>query len=785
MAKAKKLAIIAVIAVVVLVVIFALIGEYLKSAYSSIPTPTSTKAPPTSLYSGMVSQQLLFYRNGQYIVPYALMSFLSSNSPKVYFNASLLLNPPPSKIYMLNYSSCYDCGNLAAFEGDLSGYLGKYNISGYNNISLVSQPTLLGIQNNSILIIPTGLMPTFMLGNVNGTNTTYVQALLNKGVSIIYIGQSFSSLLLPNGIVIPNSNIPPFLVTSSTSPSNNSAGFHFTNRTFAFDAGSRYGSISYENEYNGSIVAFSNYLNTWPSESDAAYDVARAVAESFWLPRYLNASYSTAANPYVSTSGKAGLIFNSSTVPFSQANINKLNSGALRIVVSNSRNYSISDNSRYLYLTYKPDYSINGTLSIPASTLPGSSFEAAIVIFTHSAVPVGVQPHITIYNTTTYSAIRTIELKYANVAGNFSFLQFLRPDIGPGDYIAEVQSFSGSVYSASLFSVPPINIVLTRSNFTNNNYIFSLTSQGAPLSGIPYTIYLDGIYPENGTIQNGTISYSLPRGTQQFYGNLNFRIEMLATNFTYTAVHPSPTISIPSEYVEIAVVAIIVLLLVTLVRAPNKDEFYIDVPNLPKHPSTPIKIKENEVLLAFDKLNSYYHWRYMPLSRNEVKLAISSNIRVNSMPVNLTLSNVEVILDELVSHGDIVEMNEFYAPKYWITQSGHDIEYLTVFKLLRLFMISHAFVFTDLDASPVADMVVALQGEKRYIVIYSQTSKFKNVPVYANSKTYVAFINSDRLTEFKDRLYGTPSPGNEQFKLYLASGMIKLVDANNPDEILS
>lgn len=385
------------IAVVVLVVIFALIGEYLKSAYSSIPTPTGVKAPPTSLYSGLVSQQLLFYSNGQYIVPYALMSFLSSNSPEVYFNASLLSVPPPSGIYMLNYSSCYDCGNLAAFEGDLGGYLEKYNISGYNNISLVSQRGLLSIKNNSILIIPTGIMPAFMLGNVNGTNATYVQALLNKGVSIIYIGQSFSSLLLPNGIVIPNSNIPPFLITSSASPSNNSAGFHFTNQTFAFDAGSRYGSISYENEYNGSVVAFSNYLNTWPSESDAAYDVARAVAEGFWLPKYLSASYSTAANPYTSTSGRAGLIFNSSTVTFSQANINKLNSGALRIVVYNSKNYSVSNNSRYLYLTYTPDYAINGTLSIPTSISPGSSFEAAIVIFTHSAVPIGVQPHITIY----------------------------------------------------------------------------------------------------------------------------------------------------------------------------------------------------------------------------------------------------------------------------------------------------------------------------------------------------------------------------------------------------
>jgi hypothetical protein len=173
----------------------------------------------------------------------------------------------------------------------------------------------------------------------------------------------------------------------------------------------------------------------------------------------------------------------------------------------------------------------------------------------------------------------------------------------------------------------------------------------------------------------------------------------------------------------------------------------------------------------------------MPLSKNEVRMAIATNLRKNNMPINLTYNNVDVILSQLVEKNELASIDDLYAPKAWIDASKHDIEYLAVFKKLRLYFVSHALIFSDLDSSTVADMTIASHGEKIYIVIFSPTSRFKNIPVYSNSITYIAFINEDRLEEFKDSLYSNVSPDVEQLKLYISAGMIRLINVDNPDDI--
>ena len=76
----------------------------------------------------------------------------------------------------------------------------------------------------------------------------------------------------------------------------------------------------------------------------------------------------------------------------------------------------------------------------------------------------------------------------------------------------------------------------------------------------------------------------------------------------------------------------------------------------------------------------------------------------------------------------IVGADDLYAPKAWIEQSGHDIEYLVTFKKLRLYLVTHAYLFTDMDTSSVADIVATLHNERKYIIIHSKAMKFSNIP---------------------------------------------------------
>ena len=69
-------------------------------------------------------------------------------------------------------------------------------------------------------------------------------------------------------------------------------------------------------------------------------------------------------------------------------------------------------------------------------------------------------------------------------------------------------------------------------------------------------------------------------------------------------------------------------------------------------------------------------------------------------------------------------------------------------------------------------------------MIYSDTSKFKNMPVFTDSKTYLTFLNASKLEEFKNRMYRTVNTDAEELKAYIAAGSVHLVDADNPTDLL-
>ena len=751
---------------------------------SSIPAPAPVAHNvTTALYSSQISQSLLFYNQNSSIFPYSLFFYAAANVPYAIFNVSLLEYPSPSNVYILNYSNdCFNCGNefaaASAIRNDLVSY-GVVNLG--SSIESLSKSNLASIKNNSLLIIINGLMPSYMFEIENGTNETALQYLLNHGTSIVYVGQSFSRLVLQGGVVVPNSNNPPFLSTFSTSLPGTST-FYFDNATFGFTSGKTYGTASYVNVFNGSIIAFSNYLNSWKNPADAGSDIAKAAAQEFWIPKYASGVEAIPIGAYNKSSGNIGIVMNESRLAYNSTLLPSLNSGYLRVALYDNLTYNLTNNSIYRYYSYAPDYSLNGSISLPQAMVPGAPVPATLEVFTRSSIPINIQPHLSIY-TVNMSRVEVLPLQFFSAYGNFTFLKYITLQLPPGMYIAKLESFSNVQYAGALFQVPSVKLSMLSANLSTNAYKIAVSSGGIPISGVNYSISVNGLYQRTGVIRNGTLYYALPSGSPRINGNATFSVSMLSKNFTYVLVHPSTSIKISSQYIELAVVVIIVLMMVTLVRAPNRDEFYVDVPNLPRQEKIPIKLKPNEVVSVFDKLNTYYHWRYMPLSKNEVRMAIATNLRKNNMPVNLTYNNVDVILNQLVEKGELVSIEDLYAPKAWVNASKHDIEYLAVFKKLRLYFVTHALVFSDLDSSQAADMTIASRGEKIYIVIFSPTSRFKDIPVYANSITYIAFINGGRVEEFKDSLYGNVSPETEQLKLYISAGMIRLIDVDNPDDI--
>lgn len=765
--------------------------SYAAVLLHSIITVTAPKplgAP--SISATLVSKSQLSYDSGRYIVPGLELGYATANLTSLYINATLFATRPPSRFFILNASSdCFNCAQLQQTVGMIGQYLASYGlVRNSSAVQIINEQNLTDMPNSSMLIVLNGVLPQYMIQDVQNTSTPLIQYLLERGVDIIYVGRNFANV--SNGrILIPvsPSQIPQFLLWGSGSVSSQSIPYYFRSGTFTLLDGKTYGPMSYINlPGNGSLLAFPNYLSSWPNASDAAQDIAKASLQLFWLPIYAQGSRSVLLPNSTSYSGKIGVVLSSLGSGFNAAEALSINSSYGRIVLYNNANYSpAAPKAAYTLLPYTQSFAApNGNMSLPASILPGSQLPVTFTIDTGSSTPVSVAPHITIYDVN-MTPVQSIALSPFTEAGNFTQVETLPFDVPPGQYIAELQGFYDKLYVATLFNVPPISISLTGANYTSGRFSFLVTSAQAPLTGINYTININGLYKSSGTLTNGTIAYALPSGVPQQKGAISFNIGMLSQVFTYSTTNVAPTVSINSQYIELAIVAIFAIVIVTVVKAPNRDEFYIDIPQVEERNEMPIKIRASELVSAFDKQNIYYRWRYMPLSVEEVKRAIATNISINNIAVNLTYSNVEMLLIQLESAGYLISADGLYAPKGWVQQSGHDIEYLATFKKLRLYFVSNAYQFNDIDSSDSADIVATAHGERSYIVIYSRTSRFQKVPIFQDAKTYLAFLNSARLDEFSRYLRSSMGPDVEEIKMYISAWQLTLIDSDSPGDILT
>ena len=810
-----------IVGVVVLVAVVALLLALISaigSALQSIPTPVVLTNQTISV--GLVNQSYLFYSNGGSIVPYVLMDYSTQNVTSLYFNVTLLKNPPPRAVFILNASGeCYDCANITGLTEMVRRDLVAYGLAANESGITILQPTgVLNVTPYSELIIMNGLLPEELFQRVGTTKESVLQHLLKEGVSIVYVGGNLNNtvrvgeegLTFPVSLVLSQNGADPSIqgyldvcsgCVNQSAIANNSKGFSMRNDSYNFYfIGNRsgltpllYGPVTYKNILNGSLVAFPNYpmLMDGGNQTAAALDIARAASMMFWLPKEAGGENS-AQLPAGNVSGRVGIILNSPSIPFHGSISNgSIESSYGRIVAYTNSSYRIGTESDiYAYLYYTPQVVSGGSITLPAKVIPGQLTAMSITIFTNSVKSGVVEPYINIYNQSGdfISAITTGYINKTAGSRNISFNKQVQLFLKPGNYIAELYSSTRQEYAASLFSVDPVVLVPLYINFSDNSYRFKVSVDGQPLSsGINFSANINGGYPVNGILSNanGTIDYSSPAPT--ILGSVVFNLSMLGGTFNYSMQHNVPPLfnSQAQELLEAGVMGLVMLMIIVLVRAPKRDDFYIDVPTVTEQKKVQITVPADDVVGVFDKLNQYFHWKYMPLSKSEFRVGISTNIKYQGGTVNATYENMEDILDRLVQLKKVTELDGLYAPSGWLAGSGHDMKYLTTFKKLRVFMVSKAHLFTDLDVSDLADMVATVRGASVYLVIYSKTSRFTRMPLYKDSKTYLAFLNNDDLLDFKDSLYGIGDNESIRLKMHIEAGRVLLLDADRPEEALS
>ncbi|HUB92763.1 MAG TPA: hypothetical protein VL945_02280 [Candidatus Saccharimonadales bacterium] len=800
MAISKSLIVGIVIAIVVILIIASL---YL---YISIQTSAlikqfsnQTVAPSGPLYgvAKIDGVGILSYNNSRYAVESAILNYSYPNATSGNVILSMYSSSPVERIYLINTSySCFKCIDEDLINQSLVRYLGQYglifNSSSYSYVNLTAVPDL---PRNSIIIVPSGLMPSVLLpfsGQNPNQARTDILNLMNRGDTIIYVGYNFSRSI-ENGINYISSNQTiSYLINSGINsserakPAPSGSGFYFNSPTFGLFNGSTYGPVAYVRSGNGTLVAFSNYPSIgWPNASALSHDLALAVYSRPWLPVL-------AQSPLMRINSSNG------TVPMFTISLPLYNTNAINSVVN--RSYSLAELQVFnnsggwivKELPFRYRFENNGSLGLPAVIGEGQSIPISIYVGGKSPqlnnVTVGnftknsLLFHIEIFNSTG-SYIYSLPVGFFNTS--LSVVIYSMFAFKPGYYTASLRDIDNRIYENALFDLPPFQITPISINFKSGSFRFSVINNNQSVSGLTYLAKINGGYAQTGAITDGILNYTLKPGSVIPYGNQTITLSILNTTYSASSYYERPPGgSIPPLYIEFGVAALAIIVLNLIIKAPTRDEYFIDVPLFPPTDKVEVKTTAPEVLGIFSTINEKFGWRHMPLTAEEIKSGVSSNIRYNNMPIMITMENSTEILYRLADSDQVEIIQPYFMPKKWVEESHHDMEYLVIFRKLRDFAVKNAILFTDLDMASDADMIMTNRGAQSYLYIYSSRSGARELKVAPGAKVFLIFLDVETKAQFLDNLSNTYSDEAKRLRMAIAASTVVLIDGENLEQLL-
>ncbi|MGC9142299.1 MAG: hypothetical protein ACP5HF_00140 [Candidatus Micrarchaeia archaeon] len=774
--KIRKILFVGIVVALIMAVFLIALSSYIHSQFKMGVQTYAPQGKPHFNFN-IYTEGVLSYSNGQYAVPFAVINYTASNVTNASISISLYTKNPFSNIYYISSPSM----SIGAFpdsdvESSLRYALNRYDLLNGYSLNVVNINNAYTIPPRSIVIIATGLLPVSMMPGSGYEGNTTILSLLSKGDTVIYVGGNFSRSI-GTGSVIFQTNQQSLQALAKygiiwNPPITSGSMFYFSKPTFSLP--NQYGNVSYANILNGTLIAFSNEPKlAWPNASSMADDIALALYYRFWIPQIAYGNY-TLTTP---SNGSIGVFALQRYLTYQNSSLINSTYPLINVVYSNSTNYTIA------YKQFKIVAIANGSLSIPAQIAETQKVPIVIGMNINSKTKTLVAPHIDIY-TSNMSYVSSIPIGFFNTSTGINVIKYVSFSMPHGYYIAVLKDFNNRPYAASLFYLGGVDINPINLNFKNGTFVFGLSSLDMPIADSPYTISLDNSYTSNGTTNNSMIIYTLPKGSVINYGTQTFSIEIFKEKYTYTTSYIKEVFHIPIYYIEFGIVIAIVIILNLVLKAPNRDEYYIDIPDFMPSKKTRVVVSKNEILALFDKINAHYHWKYMPLLPEEIKNSISSNIRYNNMPVSITLQNVIGILTKLVNSGDLLNIKDYYAPKRWIDESGYSIEYLATFRRLRDYCITAGFIFTDLGASPDADMTIAKSGIEALVFIYAESGKRSKIKIGGDTKKFIIFFDEDRKLRFLEALYISLGEESEALKVAISNGLIKLIDTEHLDQLI-
>ena len=664
-------------------------------------------------------------------------------------------SPVPSSVYVLR-SHSYQAESYPEFFLSLKKRLSAAGIS----VNEVGVNELGSLPSQSLIIVPSGYIPQQLLYE-RGSRIT---DLLNRGATVMYIGQPFYRMHNLQGAVVSATPaaLDPFRVAfDETTPLSSQEGFRLRSPLYSISGSTLiFGSVSAISYGKGYLVTLPQTLDGgWENGELAAEDAARLVAELPWL------------SPVGTVSETISIGENMTMEEFFTSTFEG-DSKYLRVYAYDNNTGTGFNKVIYAHKSTRGEIYTDGHDLRPSGLGP-----TQMDIFVHLNEP-GGEARLFFTVTQLLSEVDRTSVAAAQVALNSRPTFPYTFSIPSGNYILNIIDEEGRAYARAYMRAGDLEIRRTFQAFTTDVY--------------RYSFYLDGAStPVTGSVQiNGNPAHSM-----SFQNQASIEIKAaeiaggpLAANevhtftfklgeYTFTeSIRKTAARSIFEDPLILGAIGIAVVALAIgfLFARQGVTMYGLDIPDFPPQSTKKIPMKKETLLGVFQKINEKYKWKNTPLTLSEVKSGFR-DILHEGKPVFISDYNLEYLLFRLSGMGLAKKELNYYGLASWEEESGTSVRRLAFFRKLRDICINNAVQFTQLGKEKGCDSRITVLGQDIFVHLYDEAVRVIPGALFSlrNGLNIIVFEEEAEKSEFYEYL-SNGQEGSTALKLEIQAGSVLL-----------
>jgi hypothetical protein len=614
----------------------------------------------------------------------------------------------PTEVFVLN-SERVEASRYSDFLTALRKDLGSTGVV-VNEISFAQLET---VPKGAEVIIPSGVLPEELLSGKGN-----ITRLMKAGVVVVYIGQSFKSVL--NGTLVKTTPEDQFesagmAFDESSAPSCTDNFTLFQPLYQVAGATMAYGCVSVVRLANGTMLFVPQTIDGgWRSDPvAAARDIARIVVETPWAsPDNAGSSYSLSAENQSTGISGTRLFF---SLPYT---------GRERSVKVSFYGLTPRGSSFQDMKTLRAGQAARGELYVPQLSVTSTKVTGEPIRMNANLEETNPASPSMFLLFTASNGTEVLRSPRGNINTQAQDVNLdVEIPVDQGEYMVSLEDDSGTTYASTYLNVQSVSISGPYPGAKQALYTFQVDT---PVTLNTLTVELDGgsFKKDFNDVSAGQLSVDVSQytgGDALAYGNHTF--VFTAGDFqkalTYSRAMPPPPF--PPELLLVVLLAGGIMGIGLYFARQEKVFFSIDVPDFPPVSRTKIPLNTETVLSVFDRVNTTYRWEFTPLVASEVKNGFK-NMYFRGNPIFITDYNTEFLLNQLVRMRKVKEFLDYYGLEEWEKKSGHSVRYLAMLRKLRDICVNNAIPFTQLGESEVCDSEMTVVGQQMFLHFYDKTN---------------------------------------------------------------